>query len=217
MPAQGENEEIHILLVDDHPVVRDGIRLLLKRAKDLVIVGETGNGREVIPLMKELDPDVILLDMRLPGMSGLEIVQSIQDSKLHGRILALSAYADEEYVDGLLSAGVAGYLMKDEAMEMIVDAVRGTARGEKGWFSRRVFNRLVASSLDKRSSKTSGLTNRELEVLKFAADGKTNQEIAMRLDVSDKTVEKHLQKIFSKLGVASRVDAAVIAVRNGLI
>jgi DNA-binding NarL/FixJ family response regulator len=132
------------------------------------------------------------------------------------RILALSAYDDWYYIQALLSSGAAGYLTKEEASENIIEAVRGVARGEEGWFSRRVAAQMMgwhqSDGVDR-----SGLTNRELDVLRLVADGRTNLEIAKSLGISVKTVEKHLEGVYTKLGVASRVEAAVHAVREGLV
>lgn len=205
---------IRVVLVDDHPVVRAGIRNLLENERDIVVVGETSEGAEVISLVKELAPDILLLDMELPGISGTEVARQLQESEIHVNILALSAYDDKQFIQGLLSSGAAGYLVKDEVPEAIIDAVRGVARGEQGWVSRRIAAQMSNWMKDE-SDEHMGLTPREMEVLRGVVDGKTNQEIGLTLGISEKTVEKHLDGIFTKLGVASRVEAAVYAVREG--
>src|SRR5947207_4195665 len=129
---------IRVVLVDDHPVVRAGIRHLLEQAPDLTVAGEASDGVEALHLAAELAPDVLLLDMELPGLSGVEVARRLQAAGSPVRVLALSAHDDPQYIFGLLTSGAAGYLTKDEAPQTIVEAVRGVARGEKGWLSRRV-------------------------------------------------------------------------------
>jgi DNA-binding NarL/FixJ family response regulator len=205
-----------VLIVDDHPVVRAGIRNLLEKAPDIIVSGEASNGTEALTLLKTNLPDVLLLDMEMPGMSGNEVAQAIQKEGLSVRILAFSAYDDKQYIQELLSNGAAGYLVKEEVPEKLVDAVRGVARGEKGWVSRRVAAQ-IASWMGNERQERSGLTSREVEVLQAVVAGKTNQEIGLALGISEKTVEKHLEGIFAKLQVASRVEAAVHAVREGWV
>jgi DNA-binding NarL/FixJ family response regulator len=204
----------NVIIVDDHPVVRAGIRNLLEKAQDIKVLAEASNGSEAMKLVHELNPDVLLLDMEMPGLSGSEVAQQIQKSGAPTRILALSAHDDKQYIQELLSIGASGYLIKEEVPEAIVEAVRGVARGEKGWVSRRIAAQM-SSWMGEGHQERSGLTAREVQVLQSVVAGKTNQEIGLTLGISEKTVEKHLEGIFAKLGVASRVEAAVRAVREG--
>jgi len=206
---------IRVVLADDHPVTRGGIRDLLDKAVDIEVVGEAGDGPEALRQVEELSPDVLLLDMEMPGMKGVEVARQLQAATSPVRVLALSAYDDVEYIRGVLSSGAAGYLTKEEVPQTIVEAVRGVARGEQGWLSRRVAAQMAAWAQE--GLERTELTKRELEVLALVVEGKTNQEIGLALGISDKTVEKHLEGIFGKLGVASRVSAAVQAVRDGLV
>jgi DNA-binding NarL/FixJ family response regulator len=207
---------IRVLLADDHPVVRSGIRSLLEKEVDIEIVGEAANGRETLRLVEETNPDVLLLDMELPDVQGAQVAQQIQLLYPKIKILVLSAHNDSVYVRELLRLGASGYLMKDEAPEVIVEAVRGVAHGEKGWVSRRIAAQMSTwMQSDKPDEKK--LTLREQEVLKRIVQGKTNQAIAMELKISEKTVEKYLSVIYTKLSVTSRVEAAVLAVREGLV
>ena len=206
---------IRVVLADDHPVVRSGIRSMLEKAPDIDIVGEANNGAEALRLVQELAPHVLLLDMEMPGLTGAEVARQLKAGGSPVRVLALSAYDDKHYIMGLLAAGAAGYLTKEEAPEAIIDAVRGVSYGEQGWISRRVAERMTAWTLEEPDKTT--LTHRELDVLRWVVDGKTNQEIGAVLGISDKTVEKHLEAIFKKLGVASRVEAAVRAVKEGWV
>jgi DNA-binding NarL/FixJ family response regulator len=205
-----------VLLVDDHPVVRAGIRNLLEKAMDITVVGEASDGEEALRLVEGLKPDVLLLDMEMPGLNGNEVAQRLQKSGSPVRILALSAHDDKQYIQELLANGAAGYLVKEEVPEAIIEAVRGVSRGEQGWVSRRVAAQM-SSWMRGTDKQHNGLTAREVEVLQSVVMGKTNQEIGLSLGISEKTVEKHLEGIFSKLGVASRVEAAVHAVREGWV
>lgn len=206
---------IRVVVADDHPVAREGLRNFLEKAVDIEVVGEANNGAEVLYLIEELAPDVLLLDMEMPGLSGVEIAQQLQAAKTSVRILALSAHDDKQYIQGLLASGAAGYLTKEEVPQIIVEAVRGVARGERGWVSRQIAAQMAAWTQE--DTKERVLTERELEVLKLVVEGKTNQEIGLALDISEKTVEKHMDGIFTKLKVSSRVEAAVYAVREGLV
>lgn len=215
--ASVDNKEIRVILADDHPVVRTGIRTLLQQADDIVVVAETGNGSEVFKLVEELAPDVLLLDMEMPGLSGVEVAMRLKEQRAPVRVLALSAYDDEEYIRNLLLHGAAGYLTKEEAIEIIIDAVRGVSRGEQGWFSRRATAKLSALTRHEAPNPAKELSNRELDVLRLVAAGKTNLEIGHALGISDKTVEKHIGAVFNKMQVSSRVEAAVLAVQQGLV
>lgn len=206
-------DKIRIMLADDHPVARAGIRRFLNKATDIEIIAEAADGNQALELAKKLVPDVLLLDIELPGLKGMEVARELQAAGTPTKILVLSTYDDKQFIFGLLGNGAAGYLTKEEVPETIVDAVRGVARGEKGWVSRRVAAIMSAwTQTDEVTSKS--LTPRELDVLKWVVKGKTNQEIGMELGISQKTVEKHLESVFAKLKVTSRVEAAVLAVQE---
>lgn len=207
--------ETRVLLVDDHPVVRKGIRDLLEEAVGITVVGEAGQGAEALALVQTLAPDVLLLDMELPDMPGDQVVRELKARAAPVLILALSAYTDKEYITASLANGAAGYLVKDEVPEYIVESIRGVARGERGWVSRQVAANMTTWMQETEDNPSRPLTPRETEVLSAVVDGKTNQEIALALGISEKTVEKHMDGVFTKLGVASRVEAAVRAVREG--
>jgi two-component system response regulator DegU len=207
---------IRVVLADDHPVVRSGIRNLISRSSDIQVVGEASNGDEALRLVDELSPDVLLLDMEMPGLKGVEVAQKLHSTESPVRILALSAYDDKQYIQELLESGAAGYLTKEEAPDTIIEAIRGVSQGEQGWVSRRVAAQMSVWMRED-DSNSSRLTNRELDVLRLVVQGKTNQGIGLALGISEKTVEKYLEAVFSKLSVTSRVEAAVLAVREGLV
>ena len=207
--------KIRVLLVDDHPIVRAGIRNLLGSATDIEVVGEAGNSEDALQMVQDLSPDVMLLDMEIPCKGGVEIARELFREGALVHILALSGHNDRKYIESILESGASGYLIKDEAPGAIIEAVRGVARGEKGWFSRPITTEMI-SWFQEVTTSGPGLTERERQVLRLVVTGKTNQAIGLELGISDKTVEKHLEAIFEKLGVASRTEAAVWAAREEL-
>lgn len=212
----GKTKEIRVLLVDDHPIVRAGIKKLLTQDKQIKIVGEAENGVEALEFASKLSPDVMLLDVEMPLVNGREVAKELNSNGFSGEILVLSAYSDENIIQEMFSYGISGYLLKDEVAEVIIDAIHGVFRGEKGWMSRCVASK-IASRLQDDQKPKSILTVREKEVLHGIVEGQSNQEIAYALKISEKTIEKHTNMIYKKLGVVSRVEAAVLAVRDGWI
>ncbi len=208
--------EIRVLIADDHPIVCKGIRNLLEPAADITVIGEAHSGAEALQLVQSLMPDLVLLDVELTDMSGIDVIRQLNEQKISMRILGLSSYDDREFISQLLALGASGYLLKDEIPEQIIEAIRGVARGETGWVSRKVAAKL-SQILQKEQDGVADLTHRELDVLRLVVEAKTNGEIGVLLGISEKTVEKHLDTIFRKLGVASRVEAAVLAVRTDLL
>lgn len=206
--------EITVLLADDHPIVRRGIRNMIEGAVGIQVIGEASRGAEVLELVDKLSPAVLLLDMELQDMTGNEVILALKAKQIPTIILALSAFLDKEFITNSLINGAAGYLVKDEVPENIIEAIRGVARGERGWVSRQVAAHL-STWMQEQTDQDRKLTPRETEVLNGVVNGKTNQEISYSLGISEKTVEKYLDRIYTKLGVASRVEAAVLAVREG--
>ncbi len=208
--------DIRVLIVDDHPIVCSGIRNILEPTFGIEIIGEAHTGAEALEMIAGDQPDVVLLDMKLPDMSGVEVIQKIYKTKNTTRVLGLSSYNDREFISQLLNHGASGYLLKEEVPEQIVDAVRGVAHGEQGWVSRKVAA-MLSDILAKEKEAGSELTARELDVLRLVVDGKTNDQIGINLGISVKTVENHLHTIFQKMDVISRVEAAVRAVRESIV
>lgn len=206
-------EVIRVLLADDHPTVRVGLRVLLEQAPDIDVVGEAEDGREALALIDDLAPDVAVVDCELPDIEGPQVAQEIRQREFPVRVLALSAYDDERYVRGMLEAGAVGYLLKEEAPETIVAAVRAAVRGE-GYFSPGVASKVDAWA---RSEPPGGLTQREVDVLRLVAEGYTNARIAQALNIAERTVAFHVSNILKKLNAASRIDAAMWAKDQGIV
>jgi len=208
--------KIRVVIADDHPITREGIRRFLANSSDIEPVGEAEDGETALQLVNELQPDVLLLDMELPGLKGLEVAKKLKEDGSSVKILALSAHNEKRYILGLLATGANGYLTKEEIPDRILEAVQGVARGEKGWVSRQVAAIISAWTIEGEDNNQQ-LTAREEQVLNLVVEGKTNLEIGFALGISQKTVEKHLESVFSKLNVGSRVEAAVLAVRDSLV
>jgi len=188
--------------------------VLLDRAPDIEVVGEAERGEEALAKILALQPDVAVLDCQLPGLSGPELAREIQRRGLPTRVLALSAYRYEHYIRGMLDAGAVGYLLKEEAPEVIVEAIRKAAQGGMT-FSPGVAE--VVKAILEGKGEIPQLTEREREVLLLMAEGLSNKEIAVKLKVKERTVEFHVGNILRKLGVASRVEAVVKAKERGII
>ncbi|MCX8068054.1 MAG: response regulator transcription factor [Anaerolineae bacterium] len=204
---------IRVLLADDHPTLRLGLRVLLDREPDIEVVAETESGEEALAKILALQPDVAVLDCQLPGLSGPEVAREIQRRGLPVRVLALSAYRYEHYIRGMLEAGAVGYLLKEEAPEAIVEAIRAAARGGM-YFSPGVADLVRAVLEGKGPAK---LTDREREVLRLMAEGLSNKEIALRLGLSERTAAFHVSNVLQKLGAASRTEAVVRAKERGIV
>jgi DNA-binding NarL/FixJ family response regulator len=217
---------IKLLLADDHAVVRAGTRQLLERQVDMQVVGEAADGAEAVNLAAQLLPDVVVMDVRMPVMSGVEATRRIKQELPQVAVLVLTAHDDDEYVDALLDAGANGYLLKTAETDELVRAIRYVASGKRP-LDPAVTDRVMARAAGGRPGSESpagtkrdeldGLTERELEILKLVGRGLTNKRIGRQLFISDRTVQAHLSNIFSKLGVESRTEAAMYAVRRGWV
>lgn len=211
--------KIRVLIADDHPVVRDGTRNLLEREPDMEVVGEAGDGEEAVRLASQLKPDVAIIDINMPKMNGIEATKQIKTTLPGTAILILTAYDDDPYVFALLEAGAAGYLLKYARGSQVVDAIRAVRAGESVLspsVARKVLNRFKPTQGPPTDASAEILSERELEVLKLVTQGKSNQEIADTLSLSVRTVQAHLAHIFDKLGVGSRTEAVVLALKKGL-
>lgn len=208
---------IRILLADDHPVVREGIRNRLDGEEDCLVVGEAVNGDEAISLARRLCPDVVLLDVAMPGPGVVPVLEVLRQKVPAAKVLVVSAFDDDKYIFGTLAAGAAGYALKGERLSTLVEAVRTVARGE-AWLSPRVAAKVTHRALGERTGAAgTPFTGREREVLELMAQGKENAEIAASLVISEQTVKFHVGNIYTKMGVSSRTAAVVEAIRNGWV
>jgi DNA-binding NarL/FixJ family response regulator len=209
-------KRIRILLADDHAVVRRGFQMILAEQSDMEIVGEAGNGREALELAAKLKPDVVVMDVAMPELNGIEATRRMAESAPHARVLALSMHKDSVYVRETLRAGARGYLLKDSVAADLVSAVRAVAAGE-GYLSPAVSDAVLDDYRRHVTNPIDLLTSREREVLQMLAEGKTNKEIAVILNLSVYTVDAHRGRIMEKLNVHSINELVRFAVRNGLI
>jgi NarL family two-component system response regulator LiaR len=206
---------IRVVIADDHTVVRKGIRDLLSDEDDIAVVGEARNGHEAVDLALALQPDVVVMDIAMPELSGVEATRLLRAQAPAVRVLVLTAYDDDPYIYGLLDAGASGYILKTAESREIVRAVRATAAGQSA-IDPAVAPRLIAR-LTHPPAGGDTLTERELDVLRRAARGLTNKQIGADLQISDRTVQNHLANIYAKLGVASRTEAVTAGLQRQLI
>ena len=209
-------KRIRILLADDHAVVRQGFKMILSAQPDMEIVGEAGNGREAVELAGQLHPDIIVMDVAMPELNGIEATRRLAASEPHSRVVALSMHKDSVYVREILRAGARGYLLKDSVAGDLVSAVRAVSQGE-GYLSPAVSDAVLNDYRRHVTNPIDLLTSREREVLQMLAEGKTNKEIATVLNLSVYTVEAHRGRIMEKLNMHSINELVRFALRNGLI
>ena len=201
---------IRILIVDDHPVVRVGLSSMLGVQSGLVVVGSAANGADAIELACKLSPDIILVDLRMPGMSGVELIQMMRRKQIPVRILVLTSFETDEDIYSTMKAGADGYLLKNTTQEEMVEAIRTVHAG------RKYFTPHIAARLAERLSRAA-LTPREHEILSLLAKGCTNKEIGRLLGISEHTARNHVNNILEKLGAKTRTEAAILAVQQGLV
>jgi DNA-binding NarL/FixJ family response regulator len=207
---------IKILLADDHALVRHGFRMILAAQPDMEIAGEAGNGREAVELAQKLKPDVVVMDVAMPELNGIEATRRIIELAPRARVLALSMHKDAVYVREILRAGARGYLLKDSADADLLAAVRAVAKGE-GYLSPGVSDAVLSDYRRHVTDPLDLLTSREREVLQLIAEGKTNKEIATSLNLSVYTVEAHRGRLMEKLNLHSTGELVRFAVRSGLV
>jgi two-component system, NarL family, response regulator NreC len=211
-----QQRKTRILLADDHAVVRNGFRMILNAQEDLEVVGEAANGNQAVEIATELQPDVVVMDVTMPELNGIEATRRICDLAPRTRILALSMHKDGVYVREILRAGAKGYLLKDSSEDDLLIAIRCVARGE-GFLSPGVADAVLNDYRKHVTNPLDLLTTREREVLQWIAEGKTNKEIATALNLSVYTVEAHRGRIMEKLNLHSTGEIVRFAVRNGVI
>lgn len=208
-----------ILLCDDQAVIRDGLEMLLTLEKDMQVVGSASDGAEAIELAAQKQPDLILMDLKMPGVNGIEATRDIRARFPHIKILVLTTYDDDEWVFDAIRAGASGYLLKDTPRQKIIEAIRGTMDGKSFLdpaVAGKLMNQISSNQKQPASILAEKLTDRELDVLRLLAKGFNNSDIARQLHLSEGTVRNHVSAILEKLGVSDRTQAAVIAIRHGL-
>jgi len=212
---------VRLLLVDDHEVVRSGLRMLLDSEQDVQIVGEAGTAEEALRAVQELEPDVVLMDIGLPDLSGIEAATRIRELRPQVAVVALTIHEDKEYFFRMLDAGASGYVPKRAAPEELLTAIRAAAKGEVYLYpslATLLVKDYMGQDPDDREARIlNGLTERELEVLGHLADGASNSEIGETLQISPKTVARHRENIMRKLNLHSRTELVKYAIRKGII
>lgn len=212
-----QEDQIRVLVVDDHAIIRKGMKAVLDLVPDICIIGEAKNGREAVKLADELHPDVILMDLVMPEMDGIEATRQIKALQPEARILVLTTFSGEELIFPAIKAGALGYQIKDASPEALIEAIRQVHRGEPALhptIARKVLQELLTPS--EKPPTTDPLTQREVEVLRLIAQGYENKEIAEKLVISEATTRTHVSNILGKLHLASRTQAALYALREGL-
>jgi DNA-binding NarL/FixJ family response regulator len=204
---------IRILVVDDHPVVRTGLIGMLAEADDFVVVGEAENGLRGLLQVRETAPNVVLLDLRMPHMDGVGLLDALRDTPMPPRVIVLTTFDTDADILRAIEAGATGYLLKDTPKDDLFAAIRAAARGES-WLAPAVASRLMQRM---RAPASDALSAREVEVLRLAARGKANKEIARELSISEATVKSHLIHVYRKLGVDDRTSAVTAALERGII
>jgi DNA-binding NarL/FixJ family response regulator len=205
---------VTVLLVDDHTVMRQGVRMLLSLDKEIQVLGEAGNGREALALCQQLQPDVVLMDLLMPVMDGLTAITEIRRTMPETEIIALTSVLEDSVVTDVVRAGAIGYLLKDASGEELIKAIKAASQGQVH-LSPQAAARLVKDVRAPESPQA--LTQRETDVLRLLAQGQSNKEIAQTLGIGEKTVHSHVSAILSKLSVPSRTQAALYAIRTGLV
>jgi len=211
---------IRVVICDDQDLVRDGLQAILSTAPGIEVVGEASNGDDAVRLVEQEQPDVVLMDLKMPGQTGITATRTIADRHGEVKVLVLTTYDAPEWVDDAIRAGAAGYLLKDTPRDRLIDAIRGTVDGQTHVdpsVAGQLFDRVTsASAVLRETTIAADLSERELEVLKLLGRGLTNTEIAANLNLSEGTIRNYVSAVLAKLGVSDRTQAAVLAVRHGL-
>jgi two-component system, NarL family, response regulator LiaR len=213
-------EKIKVLIVDDHQVVRQGLRTFLELQEGVAVIGEAGDGLAAVELVRQLEPDIVLMDLVMPRMDGIAATEEITLMKLPTKVIALTSFTEDNRVFPAIQAGASSYLLKDVSPEELVEAVRAVHRGEVRLhpdITRRLMEKVAHQTGKSKESLTEDLTEREVEVLRLVAKGRSNHEIASELVISEKTVKTHVSHILGKLNLEDRTQLAIHAIKNGLV
>lgn len=208
-----------VIICDDQAIIRDGLEMLLKLEKDIEVLGQAQDGAEAVAMVEKTQPDLVLMDLKMPGLNGIEATRQIRTSYPQVKVLVLTTYDDDEWVFDAIRAGASGYLLKDTPREEVIKAVRGTAAGKTfvdPSVAGKLLHQVAGKQLHPSTLLTDKLTERETDVLRLVARGFNNADIAEWLHLSEGTVRNHVSAIFAKLEVSDRTQAAVIAIQHGL-
>ena len=212
---------IQVILADDQPLIRAGLRMLIEQTPDMDIAGEAGTGAEAVALARAASPDIVVMDIRMPGMDGIEATRLITAAGTHARVLVLTTFDDDDYVYGALRAGASGFLVKDMALEDILTAIRVVAAGDAmiaPGVTRRLIGQFAGQDRsDRKPRELTGITDREREVLRLVGLGMSNPEIAAALYIAPGTVKTHMARLLAKLGARDRVQLVITAYETGLV
>jgi DNA-binding NarL/FixJ family response regulator len=210
MQTRDATRPISVLVVDDHPILREGVAAVLQRQDDIRLVGEAENGAEAVERFRELKPDVVLMDLQMPGLTGLEAIQAIRAEAPNARIVVLTTYDGDVQAFQAMKAGAAAYLLKSSLRKELVETIRDVHAGRRR-MSPEIAEKVAVHSIDDR------LSEREIEIVRLVSEGHANKQIARALSISEETVKAHLKSIFGKLDVTDRTHAVTVAARRGII
>ena len=213
-------DKIKVLIVDDHQVVRQGLRTFLELHDDVEVVGEASDGVTAVEMVRQHEPDVVLMDLVMPQMDGIAATRQIKALGIRTRVIALTSFAEEDKVFPAIQAGASSYLLKDVSPDDLVEAIRAVHRGETRLhpdIARKLMEQVARQPSAVRAAPAEDLTEREREVIRLVAQGRSNQEIAQKLVISDKTVKTHVSNILGKLHLEDRTQLAIYAIKNGLV
>jgi two-component system response regulator DegU len=213
-------DKIRVLIADDHTMVRQGLKQILELENDMTVIAQAPNGEEAIKLARECNPDVILMDINMPGVNGLQAIKEIKEDNIPSKIIVLTIHEDREYLFKTIKMGAEGYVLKDAEPGVLLDAIRCVNNGQpyiQANMTKELVREINKMTIhDKAKNDENNLTAREMEVLELIAEGLINKEIAKRLYISEKTVKNHVSNIFRKLNVSDRTQAAIYAFKHNL-
>jgi len=213
-------DQIRVLIVDDHQVVRQGLRTFLELQEDILVVGEAGDGQAAVEMVGQLNPDVVLMDLMMPRLDGISAIHQVKSLGSEVKVIALTSFTEDNKVFPAIQAGASSYLLKDVSPDDLVEAIRAVYRGEARLhpdIARKLMEQVAHQPPSHRDSHVADLTERELDVVNLVAQGRSNQEIAMELVISEKTVKTHVSNILSKLQLEDRTQLAIYAIKKGLV
>jgi NarL family two-component system response regulator LiaR len=213
-------EKIKVLIVDDHQVVRQGLRTFLELQEDVLVVGEAGDGQAAVEMVRQLNPNVVLMDLVMPHLDGITATRQVKSLGLDVKVIALTSFTEDDKVFPAIQAGASSYLLKDVSPDDLVEAIRAVYRGEARLhpdIARKLMEQVASQTTPSRGTQLVELTEREHEVIRLVAQGHRNHEIAQELVISEKTVKTHVSNILSKLQLEDRTQLAIYAIKKGLV